>query len=234
MATVLHIQTPRLCVIIVWIMTNEETKDEILNAADALFNKSGIRATTIDDVCRAVGISKKTFYQFYLNKEELVASVSKYHLDQKFAQFKELLEGKDVVQILKIWVEFVDKKKFFESDRRLGEELQKYYPKTHENNVKDKSRIVKDVLERYLGIGIEQGYFRGDIDIEAVIILISLMHKGLTMYRNDDLVVGSGRKLSNKRLLAGFKYILVRSLLSEKGWAYYESIGQENTPPVER
>ena len=74
-------------------MTNEETKDEILNAADALFNKSGIRATTIDDVCRAVGISKKTFYQFYLNKEDLVASVSKYHLDQKFAQFKEILDG---------------------------------------------------------------------------------------------------------------------------------------------
>lgn len=51
--------------------------------ANGLFSKDGVREVSIDDICRKLCISKKTFYQYYAQKEDLVADVVTYNVERK-------------------------------------------------------------------------------------------------------------------------------------------------------
>lgn len=79
----------------------ELTKETIMKTANVLFSQDGVREVSIDDICRKLCISKKTFYQYYAQKEDLVADVVTYNVERKKAEFEKLVEGKNVVQILK-------------------------------------------------------------------------------------------------------------------------------------
>src|SRR5687767_447362 len=52
-----------------------ETKDRILLKAHELFNRYGVRSVSMDDIAAGLGMSKKTLYQYYADKEELVSVV---------------------------------------------------------------------------------------------------------------------------------------------------------------
>ena len=55
--------------------------ENILVEVYALFTRNGIKSTTMDDVARALGISKKTLYQFVNDKPDLVSSVIAYQIE---------------------------------------------------------------------------------------------------------------------------------------------------------
>ena len=49
-------------------------KERILDAADRLFYSQGIRAVGVDAVAAEAGISKRTLYNHYASKDELIAA----------------------------------------------------------------------------------------------------------------------------------------------------------------
>ena len=49
-----------------------EVKTSILQRAMDMFQRYGLRAMTMDDVCRELSMSKKTLYQYFSNKADLV------------------------------------------------------------------------------------------------------------------------------------------------------------------
>src|ERR1017187_1601563 len=52
-----------------------EAKERILEKATDLFMRYGIRSITMDEIAGQLGISKKTIYQFFTDKDELVEGV---------------------------------------------------------------------------------------------------------------------------------------------------------------
>jgi TetR/AcrR family transcriptional regulator, cholesterol catabolism regulator len=67
-------------------------KDTLLNETFELFLKYGIKSVSMDDICKKLGISKKTIYQQISNKEELVSEVFGRHLEDDETQIKYILE----------------------------------------------------------------------------------------------------------------------------------------------
>jgi AcrR family transcriptional regulator len=59
----------------------EERRDELLNAAQRLFLKHGVRVTTIEQITSAADVAKGTFYLYFSSKEDLLAK-----LGERFAQ----------------------------------------------------------------------------------------------------------------------------------------------------
>jgi AcrR family transcriptional regulator len=60
-------------------MTSEKTAsaspaDRILAAADRLFYRQGIRAVGVDAVAAEAGVSKRTLYNYYATKDDLIAA----------------------------------------------------------------------------------------------------------------------------------------------------------------
>src|SRR3954465_12012617 len=52
-----------------------EAKERILVKSNELFNRYGIRSVSMDDIAAQLGMSKKTLYQYYADKDELVNAV---------------------------------------------------------------------------------------------------------------------------------------------------------------
>src|SRR6202000_2790704 len=52
-----------------------DVKERILSKAADLFMRYGIRSITMDEIASQLGISKKTIYQFFTDKDDLVSAV---------------------------------------------------------------------------------------------------------------------------------------------------------------
>ena len=50
-------------------------KERILEEAERLFWKYGVRSVTMEDIARKLGISKKTIYQHFSDKEQILYQV---------------------------------------------------------------------------------------------------------------------------------------------------------------
>ena len=67
------------------------TKERITEKAHELFMRYGVRSVSMDDIAAQLGMSKKTLYQYYTDKEELVDAVLSSFLENNR---KQCLEGR--------------------------------------------------------------------------------------------------------------------------------------------
>ena len=62
---------------------NERRRIKVIDCATQLFQSKGVREVTMDDIAGALRISKRTLYQFFREKEELVLACVKNNLDRE-------------------------------------------------------------------------------------------------------------------------------------------------------
>ena len=203
------------------------TKDRIMLTAKGLFSQDGVREVSIDDICRKLCISKKTFYQFYATKEDLVADVVTYDIEKKKEGFRKLVEGKNVVQILKALFMLVNKKKTMDKDKRIAKEIMKYYPETFVKHLGDRNKAMRNFFLDRFSEGVSQGLVRPDMDLDAMQLLVCAMHEGIVDYLDGDYRV-EGVKISFRSLASAFEDIVTRSLLTPKGFEEYKSLDNDN------
>ena len=67
------------------IMTDIDNKERIKLRANDLFMKFGIRSVSMDDIANNLGMSKKTIYQYYADKDELVDAVIEHEIQHNEA-----------------------------------------------------------------------------------------------------------------------------------------------------
>ena len=194
-----------------------------MRTANSLFSEEGIREVSIDDICRKLGISKKTFYQYYAQKEDLVADVVTNNVRKKKDEFDRMVEGKNIVQILKALFSMVNRKKTMVKDKRMVKDIMKYYPETFTKHAEERGKAMHRFFVDRFREGMEQGLVRSDMDVDGVQLLISIMHEGMTDYLDGSGHV-EGVKVSFKSLAAAFEDIVTRTLLTPKGFEEYSSL----------
>jgi AcrR family transcriptional regulator len=142
--------------------------ENILQRVGELYTKYGIKSITMDDVARELGISKKTLYQYVVNKSDLVSKVLDYLLDQKNCDFKDLL-SKDlnaIEELLEVGVYIIKSIKDYNPSTQY--DLKKYYPElyTKFHDVR-KERMHQAILIN-IEKGKEQGLYRTELDNEII------------------------------------------------------------------
>src|SRR6185295_11543352 len=70
-----------------------ETRDRILKAAQELFFSYGIRSITMDDIARHLSISKKTIYQYFEDKDQIVLTLTQWDMEENKRMMKEIATG---------------------------------------------------------------------------------------------------------------------------------------------
>jgi len=65
-------------------------KTQIVQAADSLFKKFGIKKVTVEEICQEAGASKMTFYKYFANKIELVKYLWQQMTDDSMQKLDEL------------------------------------------------------------------------------------------------------------------------------------------------
>ncbi|MFV9551690.1 TetR/AcrR family transcriptional regulator [Algibacter sp. PT7-4] len=181
------------------------TKAQLLQYAITKFTRFGSKHVTLDDLATELGISKKTIYTFFKNKEDLVACSLESLLSEYKEDINRLIDsnGKDpILCVILIYQRGFEYLKYFKPSFLFG--LQKYYPKASLlfNNFTEElsTKIVHGLLI--------QAQENGNIKLEVNIALFTKIY----FFRIDNLVFKSNNlfELYPKDKL--FKHLVVYNL----------------------
>jgi AcrR family transcriptional regulator len=145
-----------------------DTLERIVEGSGELFLRSGIKSITMDDIAKNLGISKKTIYQHFADKNELVSAVVKYKLQADEKQMKEILQSTDnVIEQLHSMTK-CSEEVLIKINASAFHDMKKYYPEAFKLFQEFKRNHIVKTLEEVLNKGIKQGYIRPDIDVKIM------------------------------------------------------------------
>lgn len=140
-----------------------ELREQILQKAGELFLKYGLRRVTVDDICKALHISKKTHYTVFKGKREMITALLAADLEWH-RQRMERSSNADVIEQL---FDATQLKKNYQTQKKhinLMYDLKKYYPDMYDYYRSRMMEINRKALIQFLQRGVKQGVFRDDID----------------------------------------------------------------------
>ena len=149
----------------------ENISEKILESAGSLFLKYGVKSISMDDIARELSISKKTIYQFFKDKNELVYLISeRFLLAQKEKFDKIQVESKDSIELL--YQSTLHAREIFEiMNPYILFDIKKYYKEAWQLYLDFEKKIMYQSLITTLEDGIKQGLFRDDIDVSILATL---------------------------------------------------------------
>ncbi|MGN6639209.1 MAG: TetR/AcrR family transcriptional regulator [Mucilaginibacter sp.] len=142
--------------------------ERIILGGEELFLKAGIKSVTMDDIAKHLGMSKKTIYQFFKDKNELVIALVKKKLQDDEDQMCDIIKRSNNVIEEMINMMKCSEEIFSRINPIVIHDLQKYHPDAWKQFQNFKSGVIVHTLEELLTKGIQQGYIRPDIDVKII------------------------------------------------------------------
>ena len=130
-----------------------------------------IKSITMDDIARHLSISKKTIYQYFKDKNDLVLQVTSNHLKEEKLEIQSIKSTTtNAIETLieeSMWL----RRNITDMNPSLLYDLQKYHHQAWELYLESKEMVYIRSLVETLVKGISEGYFRKDIDPEILAVL---------------------------------------------------------------
>jgi AcrR family transcriptional regulator len=145
-----------------------QNQQEIILAAFKQFKLLGFKSVTMDDIARKIGISKKTLYELFKDKDELVLECIKYMLNDNQAQTEKALKNSINAIDQAINILMIMEKMIRGMNPVCYLDLQRFYPSAAKYLNDHKDSFMFQCISDNLKQGIQEGFYREDIDIEII------------------------------------------------------------------
>ena len=163
------------------------TKAQLLQCAITKFTQYGSKHVTLDELAKELGISKKTIYSFFKNKEDLVTSSINSLLNEYKEDINRLINsnGKDpILCVILIYQRGFEYLKYFKPSFLFS--LEKYYPKASHLFDEFSEELANTIVFKLLKQAQKEGEINSDVNIGLIVKIY--------FYRIDNLVF-KGRNL---------------------------------------
>jgi AcrR family transcriptional regulator len=193
-------------------VTPDDTRTKLIESCTTLFLKYGVRNITLSDVAARLGISKKTIYQHFTDKQELIRACLEHDKHQDACDFEAIAQAgfNPVEEFVRYQMQVTQQLQ--DVSPAIIFELQKYYPELwaemdtyHKHQV---SRSMTSNLQR----GIEQGYYRPELDVDVVVAYCQ--HLPQTLF---DLIAAFNGTRSNVAVYHQLTGLFLRGICTAKG-----------------
>jgi AcrR family transcriptional regulator len=146
-----------------------EVQERIRLKADELFRRYGIRSVTMDDIAAQLGMSKKTIYQYYADKDQLVdaVAVDEINYSQECCLKDAATSANAIEEIFRV-MEFVEVM-FRNMNPSMLHDLEKYHPLGYRKFLEHKNKFLYDMIKKNIERGIQEELYRPEIDIEIMV-----------------------------------------------------------------
>lgn len=197
-----------------------DVKEKILSRATAEFLKNGIKCMSVQKLVVPLGISTKTFYKYFKNKEELLEEVLTLLYIQQFKRIEEDSNTENPIHLLlQIWSMAFQREN--DVNYKFYNDLHHYYPEV-ESRVEN--RVGQDFWKEFrhlINRGIENDLFlkttHPDVVLEAISVLYSVS------VRTDQFEkFGLSPTIIFQNTLA----VLIRGICTSKGLDDFEKYNQ--------
>lgn len=193
--------------------------ERILAAFMEMAMRHGVRSLTMDDVAQRLGISKKTLYQHFATKEDLVVAGLKGHIAFMQAQYEEMqVKAQDPLeQMLNCIV--CDFEHLSNVNPALPQEINKYFPQAWKVWEEFDLHYMLDYIIANVRWGQRDGYYMADLDAEFVARFHVAAMQGVVA---SELV--SPTRYGFQRIIRHGELMFIRSLCTSKGLARLEQL----------
>ena len=194
----------------------EQELSFIIEGAMKLFVQFGVKAVTMDQVSKSLGMSKKTLYKHFCNKADLVEKTFGSVQDKVQLSVLDIFheDAGNAIDQLVNFDAFADQH-FTKDMELLLNQVVMYYPEVAQKLNARRAEFATKIVVLNLKQGIEEGLYRADMNIEHITILYlgHLVAAHQTMINPNGIDEHELRKTS-------FRYHL-RGIVSEQGLEYF-------------
>ena len=189
------------------------TKEHIVEYATEQFSQFGVRSIRMDDISHGLGISKRTLYEIFENKEALV--VECLALYAKYAKRKNEMLIKKFDNVLLEILDFASHAdRFHDKEWIFINDINRFYPDIFKKFVETHSAIMTNRIRMEFVKGQQDGYVLEDVDLDILVLMIRDSFQAIKQYADKNINLdddGIHKSIRNLML-----YIL-RGIATEKG-----------------
>lgn len=143
-------------------------KERILLKAEELFMQYGIRSVSMDDIANNLGMSKKTLYQYFADKDELVDAVVDGHIREIQGDCLGCrVDARDAVHEIFIMMKRV-MEEFSNMNPMLLHDLEKFHFRAFQRIRDHKEKFLLQVIRNNIEWGIKEELYRADVNIDVM------------------------------------------------------------------
>lgn len=185
---------------------------KILEAAELLFRKYGIRSVTMSDIASQLGMSKKTVYQYIENKNDLVEKILRNYIEnEKKMCIQAAQSSEDALQEM-FSISIQVQRNIENMNPSLLFDLKKYHFSIWQQFEAYRKDFVLSLMKNNLKRGIAEGIYRNDMDPE----IISRIHIGtMHIFSDDDILPPD--QFPRATVHKEFVFYHLHGIVSEKG-----------------
>ncbi len=145
-------------------MTDIDHKERIRQAAHDLVMKYSLRSVSMDDIAASVGMSKKTLYHYYQDKDELVKAVVEGVIEENQCTCDgHVRAAQNAVHEIFLAMEMMVEM-FQTMNPAIIFEMQKYHPDAYQRFHQHKTKFLLDHMEQNIERGIREELYRPDVN----------------------------------------------------------------------
>lgn len=146
----------------------QKAEDRILDVARELFFRHGIKSITMDDIAAQLGMSKKTIYQYFEDKNALLISLTEEELREQTKEMQDIRKRSEnaIDELLQSMA--CMSKNFSRMNPSLFYDLQRYHSSAWDFFKQFKEKEMTGFVEENLRRGIRQELYRKDIKIKTL------------------------------------------------------------------
>jgi len=160
--------TQKVSVVLRPLMSDQLIQQRILQSAHELMVTYGIRSVTMDDMASQLGISKKTIYKYFSDKDTIVEEVVNAVLKQNAANcVEDKLKSENAVHEMVLAMARVVEMLQAMNPSVLFD-LRKYHPKAFQSFYRHKQEYLFGVMKQNLIRGKQEELYRSDIQVDII------------------------------------------------------------------
>lgn len=199
-----------------------DTRSKIIGKAAALFVESGIKGITMDELAEHLGMSKRTIYEHFADKKELVKECVIF-IDNKKDELAKDAEkhSKNVIETL-LTLHLDNLKMMGSVNRKFADDIKKFYPEIHNYFQEKRERSVYSTVS-FLQKGVEEGVVRDDQNVE---IYANLIHEEMYLLFDNRSIHLS--EFSVKEVYSVMFLCFLRGIATNKGLAVIDDFLMKN------
>lgn len=199
-----------------------DTRSKIIGKAAALFVESGIKGITMDELAEHLGMSKRTIYEHFADKKELVKECVIF-IDNKKDELAKDAEkhSKNVIETL-LTLHLDNLKMMGSVNRKFADDIKKFYPELHNYFQEKRESSVYSTIN-FLQKGVEEGVVRDDQNVE---IYANLLHEEMYLLFDNRSIHLS--EFSVKEVYSVMFLCFLRGIATSKGLAVIDDFLMKN------
>lgn len=186
----------------------QELKFKILRCAMPLFKEKGIKAVRMDDIANTLSISKRTLYEIYDNKEDLLLAgvrMDSDDMEKRLQDYAMTAENEIDIVVTFFKIKFADLDNIsptFLRDLDKYEKVRAFLKECHENQRNKSIDFIRQCVER--------GYFVPNINYEIIQDICD-------SHINSSITNALYEKFTIRDIFYNFFFVLLRGFCTEKG-----------------